>query len=126
MAAPTLAEIREAVSSGLITCIGAPLDGDVSSRDADFLSQWYRVNDIVGVAFRAAPPNVELQTDADAMRSTIFQHILSTTGDDALAAYTGDDFHFIINAALLGVDDPWISALWHTYRNGRSPYVEAT
>ena len=126
MAALTLIEIRDAVSSGLVTCAAAPLDGDVSSWDADFQSQWYRANDIVGAAFRTAPPSVEIQTDADALRSAIFQQILSTTGDDTLAVYTGDDFHFIINAALLGVDDPWISALWQTYRNGRSPYIEAT
>ncbi len=126
MAALSLTEIRDAVASGCVSCSGAPIDGDISSWDTDFQQQWHRANDVVGAAFRAVPPATEVQTDADALRSLIFQHVLSTTGDDALASYTGDDFHFIINAAILGVDDSWIVNLWNTYRNGRSPYVEAT
>ena len=126
MAAITIAEIRTAVSAELITCSGSPIDGDASSWDADFYAEWYRAHDIVGTAFRASPPPPEVQSDANELRSTIFQFVMTTTGDDALAAYTGDDFRLLINASLLGVDDSWISNLWNTYRNGRSPYVEAT
>ena len=125
MAAITIREIRAAISAELITCAGSPIDGDASSWDEDFYAEWYRAHDVVFAAFRASPPPPDVQSDADDLRSTIFRFVMATTGNDVLAAYTSDDFHLLINAALLAVDDSWTSNLWNTYRNGRSPYVEA-
>ncbi|GAB5407294.1 MAG: hypothetical protein Aurels2KO_55250 [Aureliella sp.] len=126
MASLSIAEIRDVVTSGCVSCSGAPIAGDISSWDTNFQEQWYRAHDIVGAAFCMEPPATKIQADADCLRSTVFQHVLLTTSDDALAAYTSDDFYLIINAAILGVEDSWIAKLWNTYRHGRSPYVEAT
>ena len=94
------------------------------SYHPDFDANWRRANSLVSNAFRAEPPSAEEQARASALRSAVFEHVKSLTGDATLASYVADDFKFIIWAARFSINDPWINSLWVTYCGGGCPYLQ--
>lgn len=110
---------------GLISCAKSAGPGDVCSWDPDFQVNWQRASSLVADAMCSSPPSPEQQAAAHALRLELLEHVQSTTANATCAAYVADDFEFIIGAAQLEIDDPWIDALWETYFHGRCPYSRA-
>ena len=119
----TIDEIRAAVAAGHITCGSSPIDDDVSSWDSNFQTEWDRAHRAVSAAFRSSTPRPDVQSETDKLLSAVFQFVIVASGSEILASYARDDFHLLIDSAVLAVEDPWLFKLWKTYRCGRSPYV---
>ena len=114
---------RTALALGVISCAEPAGSRDVSSHVPGFDANWRRVSSLVSDALDANPLPAEEQAISHALRLDLFEHIMEVTSDTRRAAYVADDFEFIIGAAQLGIEDPWIQSLWSTYFLGRCPYL---
>lgn len=97
---------------------GLDYDDLMDRRDEpEFDSEW-------GEAYERIEGRQELvpmKGEIDLIREWSFRYVFSQTGHHEMAATVSDDFDLIVSAAILGIDDGWINALWWEYKSGRIP-----
>lgn len=52
---------------------------------------------------------------AEDIRRESFLSVSRATTQHDIASYVSDDFDLIVKAAILGFDDPFLSAMWDAY-----------
>jgi hypothetical protein len=67
------------------------------------------------------PISSQDKQQVDKIRELAFKSTYKYTGDPDLSAYVSDDFELIAKAFLLDLSDPFVNALWLSYRNNIIP-----
>lgn len=108
----------------IIEAISIPTESSIEQilddRDAEEFSQRWMVvfNFIESRKDRLSKNQSDLSTQ---IREAAYLRAYARWKSPDLAAYVSDDFGLIADASALNIDDPWINAMLHSYRNGGIP-----
>jgi hypothetical protein len=58
---------------------------------------------------------------AEDIRRESFLAVSRATTQHEIASYVSDDFDLIVKAAILGLDDPFLSTMWDAYARNEIP-----
>jgi hypothetical protein len=89
--------------------------------DPIFDKEWMRVYDQVKPVFESSVDDADLIARIDKVRELSFIRTDRIVRIHDIAGYVSGDFELFCWALLVGFEDPWLNALWNSYRVGRFP-----
>ena len=98
------------------------IDKLLDNRDAEvFDAEWIRVYNVVESLKNADNYSEVEKKNNSEVRERAFRMIYELTSDGELAGYVSDDFGLIVDAKLLGYEEPWLNKLSACYENRTIP-----
>ncbi|MCA9178121.1 MAG: hypothetical protein KDB14_26840 [Planctomycetales bacterium] len=124
---PAPAEILARIKDGdlLPPAAIAALDHDaiLDERDGDdaFEAEWTRCYNEIEKNWAAADLDHKMVGLKDDIRRESFLSVSRATTRHEIASYVSDDFDIIVRGSILGMNDPFLNALWDVYNRNEIP-----